>query len=150
MISNHVKTSLSKHQKLALLDWSPVFSLVSWESISIHFFSRSIFLKNYIKLINRSVPEYRSKSLLHHQIEFYALSSTSFLWVMSCIKAADTNCIQLGSVIQVTGTVEFDDGLWIVNHLKSWNGLQRVCIIPGILPVCLSKFLRGQTEFQSA
>ena len=30
-----------------------------------------------------------------------------------------------GSVIQATGTVEFEDGLWIGNHLKARNGLQR-------------------------
>ena len=31
-----------------------------------------------------------------------------------------------GSVIQATGMVEFEDGLWIGNHLKTQNGLQRV------------------------
>ena len=36
-----------------------------------------------------------------------------------------------GSVIQATGTVEFEDGLWIGNHLKARNGLQRVRTIPG-------------------
>ena len=39
-----------------------------------------------------------------------------------------------GSVIQATGTVEFEDGLWIGNHLTVQNGLQRVCIIPGVQP----------------
>ena len=39
-----------------------------------------------------------------------------------------------GSVIQATGTVEFEDGLWIGNHLKSRNGLQRVRTIPGVQP----------------
>ena len=29
----------------------------------------------------------------------------------------------VGSVIQATGTVEFEDGLWIGNHLKPQNGL---------------------------
>ena len=28
-----------------------------------------------------------------------------------------------GFVIQATGTVEFEDGLWIGNHLKARNGL---------------------------
>ena len=28
-----------------------------------------------------------------------------------------------GSVIQATGTVEFEDGLWIGYHLKAQNGL---------------------------
>ena len=32
----------------------------------------------------------------------------------------------VGSVIQATGTVEFEDGLWIGNYLKARNGLQRV------------------------
>ena len=56
-----------------------------------------------------------------------------------------------GSVIQATGTVEFEDGLWIGNHLKAGNGLQRVRTIPGDRPgaVCTPGFLRGQTEFQS-
>ena len=39
-----------------------------------------------------------------------------------------------GSVIQATGTVEFEDGLWMGNHLKAQNGLQRVCTIPGVRP----------------
>ena len=58
----------------------------------------------------------------------------------------------MGSVIQATGTVEFDDGLWIGNHLKAQNVLQRVCPIPGIQPwvVRTPGFLQGQTEFQSA
>ena len=57
-----------------------------------------------------------------------------------------------GSVIQATGTVEFEDGLWIGNHLKARNGLQRVRTIPGVQPgaVRTPGFLRGQTEFQSA
>ena len=57
-----------------------------------------------------------------------------------------------GSVIQATGTVEFEDGLWIGNNLKAQNGLQRVRTIPGVQPgmVCTPGFLRGQTEFQSA
>ena len=56
------------------------------------------------------------------------------------------------SVIQATGTVEFEDGLWIVNHLKVGNGLQRVFTIPGVQPgaVHTPGFLWGQTEFQSA
>ena len=57
-----------------------------------------------------------------------------------------------GSVIQATGTLEFEDGLWIGNCLKAQNGLQRVCTIPGVQrgAVCTPRFLRGQTEFQSA
>ena len=57
-----------------------------------------------------------------------------------------------GSVIQATGRVEFEDGLWIGNHLKARNGLQRVCTIPWVQPgaVCTPGFLQGQTEFQSA
>ena len=39
-----------------------------------------------------------------------------------------------GSVIQAAGTVEFEDGLWIGNHLKARNGLQRVRNIPGVRP----------------
>ena len=37
-----------------------------------------------------------------------------------------------GSVIQATGTVKFEDGLWIGNHLKAQNGMQRVRTIPGV------------------
>ena len=57
-----------------------------------------------------------------------------------------------GSVIQATGTVEFEDGLWIGNHLKAQNGLQRVCTLPGFRPgaVHTPGFLRRQTEFQYA
>ena len=57
----------------------------------------------------------------------------------------------VGSVIQATGTVEFEDGFWIGNHLKARNGLQKVLIIPGVQPgaVRTPGFLRGQTEFQS-
>ena len=56
------------------------------------------------------------------------------------------------SVIQATGIVEFEDGLWIRNYLKARNGLQRVRTIPGVRPgvVCTLGFLWGQTEFQSA
>ena len=39
-----------------------------------------------------------------------------------------------GSVIQATGTVEFEDGLWIGNHLMAQNGLQRVRTIPRVRP----------------
>ena len=54
-----------------------------------------------------------------------------------------------GSVIQATGMVEFEDGLWIGNHLKAQNGLQRVCTILAVLFVamCTPRFLHGQTEF---
>ena len=57
-----------------------------------------------------------------------------------------------GSVIQATGMVEFEDGLWIGNPLKARNGLQRVRTIPGVRPgaVRTPGLLRGQTEFQSA
>ena len=37
-----------------------------------------------------------------------------------------------GSVIQATRRVELEDGLWIGNHLKAQNVLQRVCTIPGV------------------
>ena len=55
------------------------------------------------------------------------------------------------SVIQANGTVEFEDGLWIGNHVKAGNGQQRVCTIPGVQPgtVRTPGFLRGQTGFQS-
>ena len=61
----------------------------------------------------------------------------------------------VGSVIQATGTVEFEDGLWIGNHLKAQNGLQRVHTIPGVQPDVVHtpevlQGFRGQTEFQSA
>ena len=57
-----------------------------------------------------------------------------------------------GSVIQATGAVEFQDGLWIENHPKAQNGLQRVYTIPGAQPqaVRTPRFLQEQTEFQSA
>ena len=56
------------------------------------------------------------------------------------------------SVIQATGTLEFEDGLWMGNHLKAQNGLQRVCTIPEVQPGAVGApgFLQGQTEFQSA
>ena len=56
------------------------------------------------------------------------------------------------SVIQATWTMEFEDGLWIGNHLKAQNGLQRVVNIPWVQPgsVRTPGFLQGQTEFQSA
>ena len=38
-----------------------------------------------------------------------------------------------GSVIQATGTVDFEDVFWIGNHLKVQNGQQRVCTISGVL-----------------
>ena len=58
----------------------------------------------------------------------------------------------VGSVIQANGTVEFEDGLWIRNHLKAQNGLQRVLTRPRVRPgvVCLRGILRGLTEFQTA
>ena len=57
-----------------------------------------------------------------------------------------------GSVIQATGTVDFEDGLWIGNQLKARNGLQMVDTIPGVKPgvVRTPGFHQGQTEFQSA
>ena len=59
---------------------------------------------------------------------------------------------RVGSVIQATGTVELENGLWIGNHLKARNGLQRVCTIPGVRPgaVRTPGFLQGQTEFKFA
>ena len=53
-----------------------------------------------------------------------------------------------GSVIQATRMVEFKYGLWMGNHLKVSNGLQRVRTIPGV--VSRPVLLQGQTEFQSA
>ena len=52
----------------------------------------------------------------------------------------------LGSVSQATGKVEFEDGLWIGNHLKAQNGLKRVHTIPGVRPgaVRTPGFLRGR------
>ena len=51
-----------------------------------------------------------------------------------------------GSVIQATGTVEFEDGLWIGNHLKAQNGMHRVTTIPGVRPgvVCTLGSSRGR------
>ena len=37
-----------------------------------------------------------------------------------------------GCVIQATGVVVFEDGLWIGNHLKAQNSLQRVHTIPRV------------------
>ena len=56
-----------------------------------------------------------------------------------------------GFVIQATGMVKFESGLWIGNHIKARNGLQRVRTIPGVQPgvVRTPGFLWGQTEFQS-
>ena len=50
-----------------------------------------------------------------------------------------------GSVIQATGTMEFEDGLWIGNHLKAQIGLQRARTIPGVQPgvVRTLRFLKG-------
>ena len=58
----------------------------------------------------------------------------------------------VGSVIQATGIVEFEDCLWIGNHPKVRNGLQRDRTIPRVQPGVMRTpgFLRGQTEFQSA
>ena len=57
-----------------------------------------------------------------------------------------------GSVIQATGTVDFEDGLWIGNHLKAQNGLQRACTILRDLPGAVRTLglYQGQTEFQYA
>ena len=53
-----------------------------------------------------------------------------------------------GSVIQATETVEFEDGLWIGNHLKAQNGLQRVRTISRVQPgVVRTPRLQGQNEF---
>ena len=56
----------------------------------------------------------------------------------------------MGSVIQGTGMVEFEDGLWIGNHLKAQNGLQRVRTIPRAGAMRTPWFLRGQNEFKFA
>ena len=54
------------------------------------------------------------------------------------------------SAIQATGTVEFEDGLWLGNHIKAQDGLQKVRTVPGVqpadwgadwIPICLG--LRG-------
>ena len=57
----------------------------------------------------------------------------------------------VGSVIQATGTVEFEDGLWIWIQLRAGNGLQRVSTLFEVLPdaVCVPRFHWGQNEFQS-
>ena len=39
-----------------------------------------------------------------------------------------------GSVIQATGTVEYEDGFWTGNHLRAANGLQRIRTILGAQP----------------
>ena len=40
-----------------------------------------------------------------------------------------------GSVIQATGAVEFEDGLWIGNQIMTRNGLQRgPRTLPEVLP----------------
>ena len=56
------------------------------------------------------------------------------------------------SVIQDAGMVDFEDGLWIGNHLNAQNGLQRVRTIPGVPPGAMRTpgFFWGQTGFQSA
>ena len=55
-----------------------------------------------------------------------------------------------GFVIQATGTMEFEDGLWIGKYLQARNGPQRVRTIPGVLPgvVCTPRFLYKHTEIQ--
>ena len=51
----------------------------------------------------------------------------------------------MGSVVQATRMVEFEDGLWIGNQLKARNGLQRVRTIPRVQPGAVRT-----TGFQSA
>ena len=51
---------------------------------------------------------------------------------MGTLDSASNRESGAGSVIQATGKVEFEDGLWIGNYLKARNGLQRVCTIPGV------------------
>ena len=53
------------------------------------------------------------------------------------------------SVIQAIEMLEFEDGLWIGNHLKVVNGLQRAHTIPGVPPgtVVHTQIPPGQTEF---
>ena len=58
----------------------------------------------------------------------------------------------VGSVIQATEMMEYEDGMLIENHLKTPNGLHGVCTIPGALSgaASLPRFFWVQTEFQSA
>ena len=62
----------------------------------------------------------------------------------------------MGSVIQATGTVEFEEEFGDKESTKGskWSaeGLQRVCTILVVLSgaVCTPRFLREQTEFHYA
>ena len=53
---------------------------------------------------------------------------------------------------QASGTVEFEDDLWIGNHLKAGHGLARARSIPGDLPGAVRTLglFQGQTEFKYA
>ena len=64
----------------------------------------------------------------------------------------DRNDISAKAWMNLVDLGKAADGLWIGNHLKARNGLQRVGTIPGVRPgaVRTPGFLRGQTEFQSA
>ena len=64
----------------------------------------------------------------------------------------DRNDISAKAWMNLVDLGKAADGLWIGNHLKARNGLQRVRTIPGVRPgaVHTPGFLRGQTEFQSA
>ena len=58
----------------------------------------------------------------------------------------------MGSAIQATGMVEFEDGWRIGNHLKARDGLQMVRTIIEVRAgvVRTPEFLRGQTDFKFA
>ena len=57
--------------------------------------------------------------------------------------------VHVGSVIKVPGMVKFEDVLWIGNHLKSQNGLQKVFTIHGFKPgsVRTTRLHRGQIGY---
>ena len=57
-----------------------------------------------------------------------------------------------GSVIQATGTVEFEDGLWIGNHLKGskWPAEGLYYTLGSTGGGAHTRVPPGQTEFQSA
>ena len=53
------------------------------------------------------------------------------------------------AVIQATGMVKFEDGLWMGNQLRAQNSRSEVCTISRVQlwGVCTPKFLQGQIEF---
>ena len=85
-----------------------------------------------------------NKSLCYYKQANYNLVKSAFYFSHLIVKQSVLN--------NFLTSVEFEDGLWIGNHLKARNGLQRVHTIPGVQPgaVRTPGFLRGQTEFQSA